>query len=377
MPQTSRVAPGNPETYCKGSSAFARLTRISCLLLVLAAAPVYLFAKAQQPAGAGNASAIAVQKNAPVVQLGTAENTDELKPLEDGIAADHYQSVVPGLKLYLQNNPSSARAHYDLGYVFFRTHQIDGAVRELSKSLQLNVNNPQAHKILGLVCTFVGRYDLAEVELRYAAHLEPSSAEIHYFLGRVYYARDVFPLALKQFETAIKLDPSYMKAYNNLGLVMEVFGKNPEAVDDYNTAARLDEAQHLNSPWPYEYLSAYYNRNRRPDQAIQFAQKAIQVNPRCDVAYFELAKAYQTQNEWNRAAEEARKAIAINSSTPEYFYLLSIALRRLGKTQESDEALKKFEQIHKNKNAAAILWRKANKESKIPKTQTVPANEPY
>ncbi|MGH9352538.1 MAG: tetratricopeptide repeat protein, partial [Terriglobia bacterium] len=308
---------------------------------------------------------------------GIEDNLKELKPLEDEIASGHYQNAVPGLKRYLQDHPGSAEAHYDLGYLFFRTHQIGGAVRELSKSLQLNINNAQAHKILGLVCTFVGRYDLAQVELRAAAQLEPNSAEIHYFLGRIYYTRDVYPLALKEFKTAIRLNPSYMKAYNNLGLVMEISGKNEEAVEDYKKAAQMDEAQDLHSPWPYEYLSAHYNRQRQSARTIEFAQKALLIDPRCDVAYFDLAKAFQTQNEWQKAADEAQKAIAINSSTPAYYYLLSVALRRLGKIPESDAALKQFEQIHKNQNATANLWREANKESKPSESHAPPDNEPY
>jgi tetratricopeptide (TPR) repeat protein len=297
--------------------------------------------------------------------------------LEDKIQQGQYEETVQGLKSYLQEHPNSAQAHYDLGYVYFRTHVIGSAVNELSRSLQLNDKDAQAHKILGLVCTFVGRFDLAEAELRTAAKLEPDSPEIHYFLGRVYYTRQVYPLALTEFKTAIQLDPVYMKAYNNLGLVMETLGKNDEALKYYGTAAEMNEAQQLHSPWPYEYLSAHYNRERQPTQAIEFADKAISMDPKCDLAYYDLAKAYQTQREWQKTTDAAQKAIAINSSTPEYFYLLSIALRRLGKIPESEAALKQFEQIHKNQNAMAKLWREANNQPHLPNSSPAPHNEPY
>ena len=289
-----------------------------------------------------------------------------LNPLENLIEQGQYQQAIPGLEHYLQDHGGSAKAHYDLGYAFFRTHQIGGAVRELSRSLQLNDKDAQAHKILGLVCTFVGRYDLAETELRAAAQLEPSSPEIHYFLGRVYYTRQVFAMALKEFQTAIQLDPAYMKAYNNLGLVMETLGKNDEAVKDYTTAAQMNETQHLNSPYPYEYLSAHYNREREPALAVEFAQKALLIDSQCDLAYYDLAKAYQTEGDWQKATDEVQKAIAINSSTPEYFYLLSKVLRRLGRIPESEAALKRFEAIHNDENAMSKLWRDANHQPDVP-----------
>lgn len=346
------------------------------LVLLFAVAPSLLRAQKQHSDRYDSAIRGTTRTHGSLLQAGYHDDMTELKPLEDEIEDGKYQQAIPGLKRYLRDYRGSARAYYDLGYVYFRTHKIGGAVRELSKSLQLNVNNAQAHKILGLVCTFVGRYDLAEVELRTAARLEPDSSEIHYFLGRIYYTRDVYPLALKQFKIAIRLDPSYMNAYYNLGLVQETLGNRKEAFEYYETAARLDKEQHLHSPWPYEYLSAYCNRNRQPDRAIEFARKAILMDPRCDLAYFDLAKAYQIQKKWQKAADEAQKAIAINSSTPEYFYLLSIALRRLGKVSESEEALKHFEQIHKNHDAAAILWRDANKEPRLSKSPAASHNEP-
>lgn len=348
-----------PDVGCAAPSALGWAGQIACLLLALAVAPLSLGSQENAPnQNKGTSSPQARAFDTPV----QAADKDTLKPLEDLIELGQYQQAMPGLERYVKDHDSSARAHYDLGYVFFRTHKIGGAVRELSRSLQLNVKDPQAHKILGLVCTFVGRYDLAEVELQAAAQLEPKSPEIHYFLGRVYYTRQVFSFAQKEFQTAIQLDPAYMKAYNNLGLVMETLGKNDEAVQDYTTAAQMNEAQHLNSPMPFEYLSAHYNRQRQPDLAIEFANKALLIDSQCDLAYYDLAKAFQTENEWQKAEDAVQKAIAINSSTAEYFYLLSKALRKLGKIPESEAALRKFEGIHNDENAMAKLWRDANRE---------------
>ncbi|MGH9404292.1 MAG: tetratricopeptide repeat protein [Terriglobia bacterium] len=314
------------------------------------------------------------QQNLP--QPAGKDDLQALHPLEDKIERGQYQEAVPGLRRYLELHPNSARAHYDLGYAFFRIHQIGGAVTELSRSLAINVNDAQAHKILGLVCTFVGRYDLAETELRSAAQLEPDSAEIHYWLGRIYYTREVYPLALKEFETAVRLDPSYVNAYTNLGLVTETLGKVGDAVRYYKTAVRLNEQQRLRSPWPYEHLSALYDRQHEPRPAIESAEQALLMDPRCDLAYYDIAKAYQAEKDWQQSADAAQKAIAINSRTPEYYYILSVALRRLGKITESEAALKQFQQIHKNQNAAAELWQKASSETSLRKSPGAPRNEP-
>lgn len=364
----------------EGAAAFRKpglFVKIACLLVALLALPAFLRAQ-KNPSGPDDDSIVFTPESQnDHAASGRQDDLAKLTPLEDEIQSAKYQDVLPALKAYLKGFPDSARAHYDLGYVYFRTHEIDGAVRELSKSLELNVNDAQAHKILGLVCTFVGRYDLAENELRAAAQLEPDSPEIHYFLGRIFYTRQVFPQARSEFQAAIRLNPSYMKAYGNLGLVMEVLGSNDEAVQNYQDAARIDEAQHLNSPWPYEFLSAHYDRLRQPGLAIEFARKALDKDARCDLAYFDIAKAYQAQDDWQNASQAAVKAIAINSSTPEYFYLLSVALRKLGRVQESDAALRKFEEIHKNQDAAAALWRNASHQQDETESPNTPKNETH
>ena len=348
---------------------------VAFFLLALAIAPLPLGSQEDAPGQHKASVGFAALAPGSPGQTARQDPPEMLASLEKLIEVGQYQQAVPGLERYLHDHESSAEAHYDLGYAFFRTHQVGGAVRELSKSLQLNDKDAQGHKILGLVCTFVGRYDLAEVELQAAAQLQPDSAEIHYFLGRVYYTRQVFPGALKEFQAAIRLNPAYMKAYDNLGLVMEVLGKDDEAVQDYTTAARMDEEQHLNSPWPFEYLSAHYIRERQPALAMDFAQKAVLVDPRCDLAYYDLAKAFETQGDWQKAMDAVQKAIGINSNTPEYFYLLSTVLRKLGKVSESEAALKRFQQIHDDQNAMAKEWRDASHQPSLPQVPLEPDDE--
>ena len=99
------------------------------------------------------------------------------------------------------------------------------------------------------------------------------------------------------------------------------------------------------------------------------------MDSRCDLAYYDLGEAFQTEGDWQKAADAVQKAIAINSSTAEYFYLLSRALRRVGKTSESEEALKRFEDIRKDQNATAELWRDASHEPDFPPTPSAQNNE--
>lgn len=295
---------------------------------------------------------------APVVAMsGTQDTTSDLnrpggedangllKEVERDIAANKFRESESRLNAYLKGHPDSPYAHYDLGYIQFRTHNITSSIKELSKSLELNPANAEAHKILALDCSIIGRYDLAETELLEAVRLKPESGEIHYFLARTYYTKGVYPLAKAEFQTAIRLDPSSVKAYSNLGITMEALGDNAESLKNYSRAIELEEQQKHRSEWPYIYLSGFYNRQKNAAQALTYARKAIEVSPRSDAAHFEMAKAYRTQNELQKSADAARKAIAINAEVAEYYYVLGLVLRELGKQKESAEVLAKYAKL--------------------------------
>jgi tetratricopeptide (TPR) repeat protein len=285
-----------------------------------------------------------------------AQGNENPNPILDGVEADidanRFAETENRLNDYLKDHPDSARAYYDLGYVQFRTHQIGSSIKDLSKSLELNPKNAEAHKVLALSCSIIGRYDLAEVELQEAARLKPESAEIHYFLARTYYTRGVYPLAEKEFEKAIQLNPAYIKAYSNLGITMEALGNTDAALKNYTTAIQLEDRQQQKSEWPYIYLSAFYNRQKNPAEALTYAQKAININSASDTAFFEIAKAYRTQKELPKAVDAARSAIAINSRVPDYYYVMGLILRELGNQQASEEALAKYAQLQQHSNDA-------------------------
>jgi tetratricopeptide (TPR) repeat protein len=282
------------------------------------------------------------------IQRPSHEDTNSLlEAVERDIAGNKFGETESGLSAYLKDHPDSWRAHYDLGYVQFRTHKIGSSIRELSRSLELNPQNAEAHKILGLGFSIIGRYDLAEVELLQAVRLKPSSAEMHYSLARTYYTRGVYPLAKSEFETTIRLDSSYVKAYSNLGITMEALGDNDAALKNYMMAIQLQERQEQRSEWPYIYLSAFYNHQKNAAGALDYARKALEVNPSSDAVYFEMAKAYRTQVEWQKAADALRSAIAINSQVPDYYYVLGLMLRKLGNQRESEEALAKYAHLQK------------------------------
>jgi tetratricopeptide (TPR) repeat protein len=263
------------------------------------------------------------------------------------IRAGKFQDVEPRLVEYLTARPRSSQAHYFYGYILFRQHRLGDAIRELAKSLELDTHNAEAHKVLGRALSILGRYDLALHELNAASRLLPDSAEVYYNRGRIYSIQDDFHKARAEFEAALRLDPDYMEAHNALGFALEALGDDAAALASYQKAIQLSEQQGAKFDAPYVNMSGYYGRRGEFQTSLDYARKALELNPSSDLAYYQMAKTYRTMEDWPHAAEALEKAIALKPTSAQYHYVLSSAYRKLGRNEESRKAMEEFRKIER------------------------------
>ena len=94
-------------------------------------------------------------------------------------------------------------------------------------------------------------------------------------------------------------------------------------------------------------LSAHYNQAGNTAAALEYAHKALGINPKSDPGLFQIAKAHERLGELNAALESLKAAIAINPRPSSYHYVLGTVYRRLGKTGESREAFELFRKLEK------------------------------
>jgi tetratricopeptide (TPR) repeat protein len=85
----------------------------------------------------------------------------------------------------------------------------------------------------------------------------------------------------------------------------------------------MNESRHAGFASPYVNMSALSNRTGDRAAALDYARRALQANPNSDRALFQMAKAHEYEGDLNAAAEELNRAIAINSHSSSYFYVLS------------------------------------------------------
>jgi len=275
------------------------------------------------------------------------DDPQKIAEFEGYIRQSRFQDLQPLLSDYLKEHPASSWGWYALGYSQFAQKKIGDSIQSLAKSLSLNVENAEAHKILGRDLMVIGRFDAAQTEFEQGIHYAPNSAETHYDLGQLFSLRDNWQEARKQYEAAIRIDSAYVEAIDALGFAQEALGDDAAAIQNYQKAISLNDQQHGSFVAPQVNLSAYYNRMGDTDKALDYAEKALKLDPKADTAWFQKAKAYEHQGRLNDAVDSLNHATSINPRSSTYYYVLAGFYRRLGKNDDSQKALEAFTRLNR------------------------------
>ncbi len=134
--------------------------------------------------------------------------------------------------------------------------------------------SPHAH--LGWAYALKGEYDKALDEGERAIALNPSGADVHAFYGLSLDRAGRPEEAIPMFQKAIRLNP-YGPAwyYQCFGNALRNTGRFEEAVSAFKKSLPLAPDR----IWTHYGLAITYTLAGRPEEAIPFYQKAIQLNP--------------------------------------------------------------------------------------------------
>ena len=159
-----------------------------------------------------------------------------------------------------------------------------------------------------------------------------------YLRGRSYTRQQNLDFALQMFEQAIKLDSRFALAYagvaNICGIIHEFREQNPKWIE--KGLAACDRALALD-PNLAEVAAArarVYYAERKYDEAIRYAQLAIERKSDCEYAYNILGRAYFASGRFEDAAAIAERAVEANGEDYNTYLPFRNALERLGRMKD-------------------------------------------
>ncbi len=199
---------------------------------------------------------------------------------------------------------------------------------------------------LAMAYVNLNRFDLARPELQTLTATVPSQSLYPYWLGRLDFIDQEFQASLGHLNRAISLDPHFSRAYDLRGLCYEALAEPEKALSELNRAVEINRADPRPSQWPPFDLGEELYKLGRVEQAQTFFKESLSYDPGFAKAYFQMGLVEEKLGHDDEAIRELRRAIALDSHSPAFFYALARILRRTGDLDAAHRATEQFERLN-------------------------------
>jgi tetratricopeptide (TPR) repeat protein len=197
-----------------------------------------------------------------------------------------------------------AEGYLRLGRVYSTRSEYARAITVLGAAQRYRPNSPEVLLALAIAYFEAERYELALIPARKAVDLSPNSAGAHQMLGKTYFMLGDLQKSISELESATKLAPNDIDVTYTLGIA--------------------------------------YLRNRQPDAAKQLYNSLINTLGEQPQLHLVIGRAYRQSGLLRDAAEEFRKAIALDKDFPRAHYYLGITYLLDEGQKKIDEAIQEF-----------------------------------
>ena len=167
-------------------------------------------------------------------------------------------------------DPKNAENFYRLGLLYKDINRNDLALDCMKKTVLLDKKHAKAHAELGLLYYRIKQYAEAKSEIDISLKLNPENHASYYYLGKIQKEAKDLTAAIKSFERAQRDPELKLKAIIEHGSCYMMANRLENAAVDFQRAIELDK-QNTNSDTLYAryFLASCYEKNRKLDAAIE------------------------------------------------------------------------------------------------------------
>ncbi len=254
-------------------------------------------------------TAITIQPNAPISQNNLGNLFLKLEQYDKAIK--HYQAAI-------QLKPDYAEPYYNLGLAFSKLNKTSEAINNFKKALELEPSFAKAHGQLALLFQQANQLDDALEQYQQHLRLEPNDVESIINLGAIFVKKGDLLQGVDYFHKALELQPNHHEGHYNLGSTYLSLQRPDEALVHYLRC--LQEKPDADS---YFNVGAIYMYKDRHQDAIDYFNSALGIDPNFVAAHINLATTYLKTENYPKAIEHYKKALELQPDNPEISFILS------------------------------------------------------
>jgi tetratricopeptide (TPR) repeat protein len=239
-------------------------------------------------------------------------------------------------RLIEEKTADNAKQLLGIATFYLGTENADAAIKLAEKAIEIDPDLPAAYQTLGLANRLAFRLDDAAAAYARALELDPESIVSKRSLAEMKRATGKTDEAITLYRELLEKNPEDLSAQT--GLTLSLFNAGRQAEAETELAKSLE----VNSiDLPLLVGAAYwYAANRQGDKALEYAQKAVTLEPRYTWARIAMARALLVQGN-PLAAEKELIAARQFGDFPTLNYEIASARLAAGLYEEAAQELSK------------------------------------
>lgn len=215
-------------------------------------------------------------------------------------------------------HPNFPNAHFNYGRLLAELGDYAGAIKELKRAVALDPKHTVALGQIAHIYLHEGNYDEAIEYYLKRLMLQPQHADSHHDLGVALLKDKQYEKASEHFEQSIILQTTQKECYYHLATAYLYLGNYKDALANY--MRQLEQGSHAESLYNIGVLHMY---NERHQEAINYFQQALAINPRSLEVHVNLATIYLKLDKTREAVTHYELALALNPEDAEIQHILS------------------------------------------------------
>lgn len=258
-------------------------------------------------------------------------------------------------------DPRFDMALYNLGATWGYGKEKDYAkAREyMLKALKINPDYKEACYQIGMFYGYEDNYPVAKVWMDKAISIDGNFLTAYKWRGIINGEMKLYEDAVRDFNVAIQLDPMNADLYVRRARANEQLDRIDDALRDLRFAYDLkpDAVRTL------LYLGDVYAKVGKTSQAVDYYDRALEIQPKYDDAYAHKADVLSNLNQEEESLAAIGKAIEVTTYKPERFWLKKgVLLEKFNRQAEARTAYMKARTLNPKLLAA---WRREAELAKL------------